>query len=99
MVVRRQPAAFLRGRLSRHIVHMPIRILHLEDDPADAELVQATLLAEGLAVITQVVLTREDYQAALQPGRLDLILADFSLPRFDGLTALALAKQTVPDVP
>ena len=78
---------------------MPIRILHLEDDPADAELVQATLLAEGLAVITQVVLTREDYQAALQPGRLDLILADFSLPRFDGLTALALAKQTVPDVP
>jgi PAS domain S-box-containing protein len=78
---------------------MPIRILHLEDIPADAELVQANLEADGLAVEVQVVASRAAFEAALQPGPLDVILADFSLPAFDGLTALALAQQAVPEVP
>ena len=79
--------------------HMPIRILHLEDDPADVALVEAMLAADGLSVTIQVVATRADYEAALANGQPDLILADFSLPRFDGLTALALAQQTVAEVP
>src|SRR5690554_2580152 len=78
---------------------MSIRILHLEDDPADAELVQATLTADGLAVSLHTVWTQPDFEAALRAGELDLILADFSLPSFDGLTALTLAQRAVPEVP
>ena len=78
---------------------MPIRILHLEDDRADAELVEATLASEGLAVVSQVVATRAAYEAALQPDSLDLILADFSLPNFDGRAALTLAQKAAPAVP
>lgn len=78
---------------------MTIRILHLEDDPADAELVQAVLAADGLAVSMRVVSTRVEYTAALVPGTIDLILADFSLPRFDGLSAWSLAQQQAPEVP
>jgi len=43
-----------------------IRILHLEDDPNDAELIQATLEADGLAVAVETVATREGFAAALE---------------------------------
>ncbi len=78
---------------------MPIRILHLEDDSSDAELVQALLLAEGLPVAVQWVATRGAFVAALQQSTFDLILTDYSLPGFNGLAALALAQQYAPEVP
>ena len=76
----------------------PLRILHLEDDVADAELVHAALEAEGMACEVTRVETRAGFQAALAQ-RFDVILADHSLPGFDGLSALTLARQTCPDVP
>ena len=76
-----------------------LRILHLEDDPADAELVQATLAAEELGCHVRVVATREDFVAALEEGGFDVILADFALPGFDGMTALAIVREKHPDLP
>jgi PAS domain S-box-containing protein len=76
-----------------------LRILHLEDDPADAELVQATLAAEGVGCHVRVVATREDFVAALEEGGFDVILADFALPGFDGMTALAIVREKHPDLP
>ena len=76
-----------------------LRFLHLEDDSLDAELVQAKLRLGGVRVQTQVVRTRADFLASIDQGGLDLILADYLLPDFDGLTALDLARERVPDVP
>src|ERR1700736_3553407 len=77
----------------------PLRILSIEDDPKDAELIQDLLEAEG--VVCEV--TRVDTQAALvasiEQGGIDLILADYSPPSFDGISALKFAMKACPDVP
>jgi len=75
-----------------------LRILHLEDDPKDAELIRATLEAVGFAPEIMVVLTKADYLAQLDHGW-DLVLADYKLPQFDGLQALALFKERGLDSP
>ena len=75
-----------------------LRILHLEDNPGDAELIQATLESEGVVCDVTRVETQADFMAALAQ-RFDVILADYTLPAFDGLSALKSAMQACPDVP
>ncbi len=77
----------------------PLRVLHLEDDPDDSELVQAQLAAEGIACQVTRVESRAEFLAALERGEFDLILTDFSLPAFDGLAALDIAREKCPDIP
>ncbi len=78
----------------------PVRILHLEDSPRDAELIRDRLEAAGLSVDVQRAETREAFEAALVGGvAFDLILCDYNLPSFDGLTALALARERQPAAP
>ncbi len=76
-----------------------MRILHLEDDPADAELVRHTLAAEDFDAELVSVSSRAAYEAALAGGGFDLILSDYSLPGFEGPAALALARAHCPQVP
>jgi PAS domain S-box-containing protein len=76
-----------------------LSILYLEDDVADAELVRDTLEAEGIACDVTRVETESGFLAALQQGGFDLVLADFTLPSFDGLSALKIAGQQRPDLP
>jgi PAS domain S-box-containing protein len=78
---------------------VPLRILQLEDDPRDAELVQEKLADGGFACEVTRVETEVDFAASLGEGGFGLILADYSLPSFDGLSALKLARQNCPDVP
>jgi len=80
-------------------VKTPLRLLHLEDDPVDAELITTTLMEGNIPCQTQLVDTRQAFVTALKEGRMDLILADYSIPGFDGMTALTLARQHCPDVP
>ncbi len=77
----------------------PIRILHLEDDPADAELAQAKIEGAGLACQVTLVQARDEFHNALQRGGYDVILADYQLPMYDGMSALRLARELCPDVP
>jgi PAS domain S-box-containing protein len=77
----------------------PLKILHLEDSRPDAELVAATLASGGLAADIVRVDRRETFQAALESGDFDLILADYNLPAFDGVTAQELATRSQPDTP
>ncbi len=77
----------------------PLHILHLEDDPNDAALIQSTLEAEGIVCVTSCVHKRDDFVAALERGGIDLILSDFSLPAFDGLSAVELVRNHWPDMP
>ena len=77
----------------------PLHILYLEDDPRDAELVQQTLVIGGIKCQVTRVETEADFIASLQQGGFDLILADYTLPSFDGLSALKIAQQEWPHVP
>ncbi len=76
-----------------------IHILHLEDDPADAELVQAMLESAGLTCQITRVQVRDEFAAALRQGEYDVILTDYRLPMYDGISALRLAQELCPDVP
>jgi signal transduction histidine kinase len=76
-----------------------LRILHLEDDPADANLIQSTLEAEGIPCELTRVQTRHDFVEALERGGFDLILSDFSLPAFDGLSAAQIVRARWPAIP
>ena len=67
-----------------------LHILHLEDDPLDAELILTQLEQDGIACAITRVDTRADYTSALESDGWDIVLADYSLPSFDGLTALDL---------
>src|SRR5215467_5663416 len=80
-------------------MNSPLRILHVEDNPQDAELIQATLEAEGIACQVTVVDTAADFSAAIELGRFDLILTDYTIPSFDGHSALKIALEKCPDVP
>jgi PAS domain S-box-containing protein len=71
----------------------------LEDNGRDAELILATLEGEGIIPEAVRVETRDDFVRALGTPEFDLILSDFSLPSFDGLSALQIAKIVAPDIP
>jgi DNA-binding NtrC family response regulator len=76
-----------------------IHILHLEDDPADAELIQSMVEEEAPPCRIILAREREEYDQALRQNGIDIILADFKLPMYDGMSALRLAKKLKPEVP
>lgn len=76
-----------------------MRILYLEDEPRDAELVEANLAADGIACDLTRADTQAGFLAALEHGGFDLILADYTLPLFDGVSALKIAREFAPEVP
>ena len=77
----------------------PLCIVSLEDNPKDAELIQSLLEEGGLPCDLTRVETEDEFILALDHSGPDLILADYTLPSFDGLSALELAKRKCPDVP
>jgi sigma-B regulation protein RsbU (phosphoserine phosphatase) len=76
-----------------------LRILHLEDTPTDAELVERQLRKAGVRCILRLADTRDGFAQALEEFDPDVILADYSLPDFDGLSAVRMARQKDPDLP
>lgn len=76
-----------------------LHILHLEDDPRDAELIEICLRKAGLHC--KIVSARDEnaFRAGLLEGALDLVLSDFSVSGFDGMAALELTRQYQPEVP
>jgi len=80
-------------------VNSPLRVLHLEDNPADRLLVAEKLAAEGLVCKLVHVNAREQFEAALERSRFDLIVSDFTLPSYDGMAALTAARRLQPETP
>lgn len=76
-----------------------LRVLHLEDSPKDAELIQMRLTKEGIACTVLLVSTRNDFVNALAQQVFDVILSDYNVPGFDGLDALTVAHETYPHIP
>jgi PAS domain S-box-containing protein len=77
---------------------IPLKILILEDQPADAELLAAELRRTGLSFVWERVDSRADYLASLATP-LDLILADYHLPQFTAIDALKELQQRGLDIP
>src|SRR5687767_13636697 len=77
----------------------PMKILHLEDSSNDAALICAALDDEVSNCAVTRVETRIAFIEALDCGDWDVILADYSLPSFDGISALKLAVEKRPDLP
>ena len=76
-----------------------LHILLLEDDSADRELIRARLKNGGINCELKQVANSTDFLAELQNDNLDLILSDYALPQFDGISALKIAQEIRPDVP
>ncbi len=75
-----------------------IRILLLEDSALDAELV-TEVLSSALKVSVQRVVLEQEFKAAIENETWDLVLADYLLPGFDGLSALDFVRQLRPNLP
>ncbi|MEH1805222.1 hybrid sensor histidine kinase/response regulator [Nostoc sp.] len=76
-----------------------LRFLLLEDSLLDVELAQAILTEGGINCELIRVETGADFLAALETEAFDLILADYALPSFDGISALEIARNRTPEVP
>ena len=62
-------------------------------------MIQATLKDEGIACTITCVEKRGDFVAALERGGIDLVFSDFSLPAFDGLSAVEIVRARWPGLP
>ena len=76
-----------------------LRVLLIEDSPDDAELLIQALEQNGYEPLWERVETAESMNAALARQELDVILADYSLPRFSAPEALALMRSLDRDIP
>jgi PAS domain S-box-containing protein len=76
-----------------------IRILILEDNPADRELLEYELRGAGYQFTSKAVENRNAYTKALQDFQPDLILSDYDLPGFNGAEALKIKKKLCPNTP
>ncbi|HOW85223.1 MAG TPA: HD domain-containing phosphohydrolase [Candidatus Aminicenantes bacterium] len=76
-----------------------LRVLIIEDLPTDADLCEREIRKVAAAAEFARVETRPEFLAALEAFRPDLIISDFKLPQFDGMTALRLALANAPDTP
>ncbi|WP_224240720.1 sensor histidine kinase [Hyalangium gracile] len=87
------------SELEPHASERPLLLLLLEDSELDARLLRAQLDEAGLTFHLERVSHREDFMRALARGHYDLILSDYNVPGFDGLSALNAARRFLPDTP
>jgi len=81
------------------ILDRALRILHVEDDPNDRNLVQSWLTAQNIAAEFTNIDNEVDFVRAVERGTFDIVLSDKSLPGFDGLVALRLVRDKHPNIP
>ncbi len=77
----------------------PLRILIVEDNNSDVEIEKRLLSKAGITFVDRIVETKEDFITELVEFKPDLILCDYSMPRFDGMRAILLRKELAPLTP
>jgi PleD family two-component response regulator len=77
----------------------PLKILFVEDVYADAELIWHELSRSNIIFEKKLVDNKKDYLSALESFTPDLIISDYSLPQFDGMSALLLKNDLRPFTP
>jgi len=73
-----------------------LRLLLLEDSRADAELSLAAIAAARIECQADIATGREEFERAYAAGRYDIVLADYNLPGYTGLDALAYVRREDP---
>src|SRR5258708_29847333 len=91
--------SFGLGKLTDLLVVSSLRILIVEDVADDAELEMRELKRAGIAADARRVETAADFRRELEDFQPHVILADFSMPNFDGMEALRIASQSHPHIP
>lgn len=95
-----EPVAASHGEMTQpESAGRKLHILLVEDSTSDAELALWRLSRAGYLCTHQRVVTEAEMRAALKARLPDIILSDFSLPEFDGMTALAVARAEAADIP
>src|SRR5437868_11312118 len=77
----------------------PLKILMLEDDAADVEIVQHLLKRNGQEFEFDVAMNKDGFNAALEKFAPDIILADNGLPQFNATEALEIVNQRGGGIP
>ncbi|MCX7816235.1 MAG: HD domain-containing protein [Syntrophales bacterium] len=81
------------------MMNKTLRLLIVDDSEDDATLMLWTLKREGYNCISKVVDQEEEFRKALQEGVWDIVICDYSLPRFNGIKALQILKEKGLDIP
>jgi CheY-like chemotaxis protein len=76
-----------------------LRILHLEDDPRDTEMMIAILRQDGIDCDVTRVDTRDEFLESLRERQFDIVISDVSVPGFDGIAAQEVWKLELPHIP
>ena len=76
-----------------------MHILHFEDNPDDADLMQTMLKRSSLTCNILWVDTKEKFEVAIVNPEIDIILSDYAIPNYNGLAALKISKEKRPDIP
>ena len=76
-----------------------LKILIIEDNKSDIDLLHRELKKNGLHFTSEIVETRESFESALDNFIPDIILSDYTLPAFDGVTAFHIKQNKSPDTP
>ncbi|MBC8439958.1 MAG: response regulator [Deltaproteobacteria bacterium] len=76
-----------------------LKILYLEDNKMDVEIAEAHLNQEEIEYTLVNVDNRSDFISALEKNKFDLILSDYSLPAYDGLSAIKFIEENYSDIP
>lgn len=79
--------------------HLTLRLLFAEDNPNDVDLALRELKRAGLRIAHHVVDSKEAFTTALRGFGPDVVISDFSMPSFNGMDALRLARELVPETP
>jgi CheY-like chemotaxis protein len=77
----------------------PFRILMVEDSAPDAEFMVKELKRAGVRFDAHRVETAVEFRRELEEFQPHVILSDFSMPRFEGMEALAIVRRSHPDIP
>ena len=88
-----------RTRKPVSYTHLKLRVLLVEDNPSDVELVLCALRKDGFDVSSDVVQTVEDFRLRIHTTDYDLILADYNLPQWSGMEAVEILNHENLDVP
>jgi CheY-like chemotaxis protein len=90
---------FFGGNIENIDMTKPLHIIMVEDEVLDCELLGLMLRREGIDHITRRVEDADELHAAIAEFEPNLIISDFSLPRFTGLQALEIRSKVCPNTP
>jgi len=76
-----------------------LRVLMVEDDPADAELALQALRGGGFDVVADVAQTEDEFVSRVRSNAYEVILADYSLPCWNGMASVVVLRQEGIDIP